>query len=160
MVSPMRNCNVQPATKHMIAFLPSVHVSGWTTPGLRNGTHSNVCDVVIRRERTRFPAATRTSIIPSENSTFTRSTPRMDVKVGDRVRIVAEDIVMYHLPGHRNEPIEMTGKTGVVTKDVSFTKDGFKVSATSPFLVALDDFEKGSAHFAAHELEVISEAES
>lgn len=122
---------------------------------LSKRTCGGIGDLVVRRGRRSLGAFPR-----SNSSALGRdgspSLISMEIKVGDRVRVVGEAIIMYHIPGHRDEPIDMTGRTGVVTRDVSIMKDGFKTSATNPYLVLLDDFKKGSAHFAEHELEVIS----
>lgn len=118
---------------------------------------ASIKDVVVRRGRPSLGAFPRRACnIPVHRAASRRCEFSMEIKVGDRVRVIGEDIVMYHLPGHKEEPIDMYGRTGVVTRDVSIMKDGFKTSATSPYLVLLDDFRKGSAHFAEHELEVIS----
>lgn len=130
---------------------------GSLTAVSRKPAAESINDVVSRRGRTSFGAfPKKASSTPGRHSVLRWSQLSMEIKVGDRVRVIGEDIIMYHLPGHKEEPIDMYGRTGVVTRDVSVMKDGFKTSATSPYLVLLDDFRKGSAHFAEHELEVIS----
>lgn len=138
-----------------IAF--PVCAKGFLTAVSRKHSPEFIDDVMSRRGRVSFRAfPKKASSAPGHQSVLRRSKLSMEIKVGDRVRIIGEDIIMYHLPGHKEEPIDMYGRTGVVTRDVSVMKDGFKTSATSPYLVLLDDFRKGSAHFAEHELEVIS----
>ena len=74
-------------------------------------------------------------------------------EVGQRVR-VARSIIMYHMSGKRNQPVDVQGMEGTVTKDVSY-KDGVEMSANCPFIVSFDDPPRFRAHFSENELEAI-----
>lgn len=82
----------------------------------------------------------------------------MKLAVGDRVRVVGEPNVMHHLPGARKVPIDVVGMTGVLVKDISL-QDGVPCSATCPYVVLLDAYDRSKAHFSEDELEVINSDE-
>lgn len=75
------------------------------------------------------------------------------MKVGDRVR-VKESIVVYHYPGHRNEPFDIKGLEGEVKAIVKEWK-GRPVSANFPVQVKFEG--KFKAHLREDELEKIGE---
>lgn len=78
----------------------------------------------------------------------------MALEVGQKVR-VCKSVIMYHYPGKRNEPMDVQGLEGVITKDVSH-RDGVEVSATCPYVVSFDETpKKFIAHFEESELEVL-----
>lgn len=83
----------------------------------------------------------------------------MELKVGDRVRVLDKGILMYHFPGKINEPVPVSGLTGTVITDVSILND-VKLSATSPYIVKLDDYPKSRTHFSEDEVEVVTEEQS
>ena len=75
----------------------------------------------------------------------------MNIKVGDRVRVV-QSVVVYHQPQNRNKPFELQGLEGEV-KDIIQERDGKPISANLPILV---QFEKRfKVHLRESELEVI-----
>lgn len=78
----------------------------------------------------------------------------MALEVGQRVR-VCKSVIMYHYPKRRNEPTDVKGFEGVVTKDVSY-RDGVEMSATCPYVVSFENgHKKFSAHFEESELELL-----
>lgn len=83
----------------------------------------------------------------------------MEIKVGDRVRVLDKGIVLYHFPGKRNEPVPVAGLIGTVAKNISM-QDGEKMSATLPYVVHLDDYPKKETHFSESELEVVDDSPS
>lgn len=76
-----------------------------------------------------------------------------NLSVGSRVR-VAQSVIVYHHPEHRNHPFDMKGQEGEVVGIVREWQ-GRPVSANLPYLVKFDG--KFRAHFQASELELISE---
>lgn len=78
----------------------------------------------------------------------------LDMKVGDRVR-VKESVVVYHYPGHRNEPFDIKGHEGEVIAVIQEWK-GRPVSANLPIFVKFAN--KFRAHLREAELEVIESA--
>lgn len=80
----------------------------------------------------------------------------MKLELGTRVRVNCS-VIMYHYPGKKNEPVDTEGFEGVVTKDVSVTKE-VPMSATSPYIV---DFKESHPRFKGHfeedELDVIAQ---
>jgi hypothetical protein len=70
--------------------------------------------------------------------------------VGDAVR-VTKSVIMYHMPGARNEPIDVAGKTGTVSRIIS-TVDNMRITATKPVVIKFDGM-KTSGHFDDEELE-------
>jgi hypothetical protein len=70
--------------------------------------------------------------------------------IGSRVR-VAESVIVYHHPQHRNEPFDLKGQEGEVIEIVQEWQ-GRPVSANLPVLVKFDS--KLKAHFQASELEL------
>lgn len=71
--------------------------------------------------------------------------------VGSRVR-VAESVVVYHHPEHRNEAFDLKGQEGEVLQVIR-ELHGRPVSANLPYLVKFD--KKFRAHFHPNELESI-----
>ncbi|HEY9618608.1 MAG TPA: ferredoxin-thioredoxin reductase variable chain [Microcoleaceae cyanobacterium] len=71
--------------------------------------------------------------------------------VGSRVR-VAQSVVVYHHPQHRNQPFDLQGQEGEVVEVVK-EWHGKPVSANFPFLIKFDG--KFKAHLQAHELETV-----
>jgi hypothetical protein len=71
--------------------------------------------------------------------------------VGDRVR-VAQPVVVYHHPDHRNQGFELQGQEGEVVQVVKEYK-GRPVSANFPYLVKLG--AKFKVHLQAFELEKV-----
>ncbi|KAJ1623818.1 hypothetical protein T492DRAFT_1052463 [Pavlovales sp. CCMP2436] len=65
---------------------------------------------------------------------------------GDRVRVVANGLQFFHVPG--NPKLDPVGKEGEVVK----VYDG-PVSANLPVVVVFEEPRKFRAHFEAHELE-------
>jgi Ferredoxin thioredoxin reductase variable alpha chain len=74
------------------------------------------------------------------------------MKVGDRVRVI-EDIVVYHIPGGKGQPVEIKGHEGLIEKIVTEWR-GRPVSANFPLLIKFED-PKFRAHLQEHEVEVI-----
>lgn len=70
--------------------------------------------------------------------------------VGSRVR-VAQSVVVYHHPQHRNQPFDLQGQEGEVV-DVVKEWHGKPISANFPFLIKFEG--KFKAHLQAHELEI------
>lgn len=73
------------------------------------------------------------------------------MKVGDRVR-VKESVVVYHYPGHRNEPFDIQGQEGEVIA-LANEWQGKPISANFPILVKFEG--KFRAHLREDELETI-----
>jgi hypothetical protein len=73
------------------------------------------------------------------------------MKVGDRVR-VKESVVVYHYPGHRNEPFDIQGQEGEVIA-LANEWEGKPISANFPILVKFEG--KFRAHLREDELEVL-----
>ncbi len=73
------------------------------------------------------------------------------MKVGDRVR-VKESVVVYHYPGHRNEPFDIQGQEGEVIA-LANEWQGKPISANFPILVKFEG--KFRAHLKEDELEVV-----
>jgi hypothetical protein len=73
------------------------------------------------------------------------------MKVGDRVR-VKESVVVYHYPGHRNEPFDIQGQEGEVIA-LANEWQGKPISANFPILVKFAG--KFRAHLREDELEAI-----
>lgn len=71
--------------------------------------------------------------------------------VGRRVR-VAQSVIVYHHPEHRNQPFDLKGQEGDVIEIVREWQ-GKPVSANLPYLVKFEN--KFRAHFQASELEGI-----
>ncbi|NJP09988.1 MAG: ferredoxin--nitrite reductase [Leptolyngbyaceae cyanobacterium RU_5_1] len=71
--------------------------------------------------------------------------------VGDRVR-VAQSVIVYHHPAHRNQAYDLKGQEGEVIEVVK-EWEGKPVSANFPFQVKFDG--KFRVHLQAHELEKI-----
>jgi hypothetical protein len=69
---------------------------------------------------------------------------------GDAVR-VSKSVIMYHMPGSKNEPTDVKGKTGIVSKIIS-TANNIRITATKPVVVKFDNM-KVSGHFEDDELE-------
>jgi Ferredoxin thioredoxin reductase variable alpha chain. len=72
--------------------------------------------------------------------------------VGSRVR-VAQSVIVYHHPEHRNQPFDMKGQEGEVIEIVREWQ-GKPISANLPYLVKFGN--KFRAHFQASELELVS----
>jgi hypothetical protein len=72
--------------------------------------------------------------------------------VGSRVR-VAQSVIVYHHPEHRNQPFDMVGQEGEVVEIVREWQ-GKPISANLPYLVKFG--AKFKAHFQANELEAVS----
>lgn len=73
--------------------------------------------------------------------------------VGSRVR-VAKSVIVYHYPGHRNEPFDLKGQEGEIV-EVLREWQGRPVSATLPYIVKFENRFK--AHFQEGELEVLAQ---
>ena len=73
------------------------------------------------------------------------------MQVGDRVR-VKESVIMYHHPEHRNQPFDIKGLEGEITKSAQLWQ-GKEISANYPFFVKFE--KKFSAHLHESELEII-----
>lgn len=73
------------------------------------------------------------------------------MKVGDRVR-VKESVVVYHHPGHRNQPFDIQGQEGEVI-GMANEWHGKPISANFPVLVKFDP--KFKAHLRDNELELV-----
>lgn len=71
--------------------------------------------------------------------------------VGSRVR-VAESVVVYHHPEHRNDPFDLKGQEGEVLQVIRELK-GKPISANLPYLVKFG--KKFRAHFQQNELESV-----
>lgn len=71
---------------------------------------------------------------------------------GSRVR-VAQSVIVYHYPGHRNEPFDLKGHEGDVAEVVREWQ-GRPVSANLPYLVKFEN--RFRAHFHESELELLS----
>ena len=65
--------------------------------------------------------------------------------VGDRVRVLAADLTLFHVPGHTN--FNPKGLEGSVVKVLSGT------SANLPVVVGFEEPRKFRAHFQTSELE-------
>lgn len=82
----------------------------------------------------------------------------MSVKVGDRVRVKAP-LVIYHHPGHRNEPFDLKGEEGEVVDLAStynWKGEEVSISANFPVVVQFPNIGKRfKAHLKEDELEVI-----
>lgn len=73
------------------------------------------------------------------------------MKAGDRVR-VKESVVVYHYPGHRNQPYDIQGQEGEIIALVNEWQ-GKVISANFPVLVQFEG--KFKAHLRETELELI-----
>ena len=73
------------------------------------------------------------------------------MKVGDRVRVIA-DVIVYHHPKHKKEPFPIKGMEGEVKAIVTEWR-GRPVSANFPIKVKFE--QKFIAHFKENELELI-----
>ena len=73
------------------------------------------------------------------------------MKVGDRVR-VKESIVVYHHPQSKQQPFDVKGMEGEVTKIITEWQ-GRPVSANFPVMVKFE--KKFKAHFVEEELELV-----
>ena len=73
------------------------------------------------------------------------------MKVGDRVR-VKQSVIVYHYPGHRNQPFDIQGQEGEVIAILKEWK-GRPVSANLPIYVKFPD--KFKAHLKEDELEAM-----
>lgn len=71
--------------------------------------------------------------------------------VGSRVR-VANSVIVYHHPQHRNQPFDIQGQEGEIV-DILREWQGRPVSANLPFVVKFSN--KFKAHLQANELESI-----
>lgn len=74
------------------------------------------------------------------------------MKVGDRVR-VKESVLVYHHPGHRNQPFDLKGLEGEVIALANEWK-GKPISANLPIYIQFD--KKFKAHLRENELELLS----
>jgi hypothetical protein len=72
--------------------------------------------------------------------------------VGDKVR-VADSVLVYHHPEHRNQAFDLKGHEGEVVQVVK-EHHGKPVSANFPFVVKFG--AKFKAHLQGHELEKIA----
>ncbi|WP_416672038.1 ferredoxin-thioredoxin reductase variable chain [Egbenema bharatensis] len=73
------------------------------------------------------------------------------MKVGDRVR-VKNSVVVYHYPGHRNEPFDIQGQEGEVIA-LANQWQGKPISANFPILVKFEG--RFRAHLREDELELL-----
>lgn len=73
------------------------------------------------------------------------------LRIGDRVKVVAEGVVMKHLPKFK-EGFCASGLEGEIKNLILKSKEGIEVSVNRPVLVAFDE-PKFSAHFEFEELE-------
>lgn len=71
--------------------------------------------------------------------------------VGSRVR-VAESVIVYHHPEHRNEAFDLKGQEGEVLQVIR-ELHGKPVSANLPYLIKFG--KKFRAHFHQNELESV-----
>jgi hypothetical protein len=71
--------------------------------------------------------------------------------VGSRVR-VAQSVIVYHYPGHRNEAFDLKGQEGEVLEIVR-SWQGRPVSANLPVLIKFEN--RFRAHFQEAELETL-----
>lgn len=71
--------------------------------------------------------------------------------MGDSVRVSKSPLILYVVPGKRNEECDVHGMCGKVEKIIS-THDGVQITATKPVVVAFDE-PKFKAHFDDDELE-------
>ncbi len=71
--------------------------------------------------------------------------------VGDNVR-VAESVIVYHNPEHRNQKFDLKGQEGEVIEVVK-EYQGKPISANFPYVVKFT--AKFRTHLQAHELEKI-----
>ena len=74
-----------------------------------------------------------------------------NIKMGDRVKVVAGFVKMMHLPKFK-QGLEVMGLEGEVMDLLFFSKDGVEVSTNRPVLVKFDD-PKFRAHFEFEEIE-------
>jgi hypothetical protein len=76
---------------------------------------------------------------------------KVDMKVGDRVR-VKESVVVYHHPEHRGEAFDIKGIEGEIV-DIVTQWQGRPVSANLPLLVQVT--KKFKVHLRENEVEII-----
>ena len=75
------------------------------------------------------------------------------LRIGDRVKVVAEGVVMKHLPKFK-EGFCASGLEGEIKSLIFKSKEGIEVSVNRPVLVAFEE-PKFSAHFEFDELETV-----
>jgi Ferredoxin thioredoxin reductase variable alpha chain len=81
------------------------------------------------------------------------------MKVGDRVRVI-ESVIVYHHPEHRNQPFDLKGCDGEISKILQDWQ-GRPISPNMPIYVKFRQFTKPlTAHFRAEELESIAASDS
>lgn len=81
------------------------------------------------------------------------------MKVGDRVRVI-ESVIVYHHPEQRNQPFELKGCDGEISKILEDWQ-GRPISPNLPVNVKFRQFKKPLiVHFRADELECLAESEA
>jgi hypothetical protein len=74
-----------------------------------------------------------------------------EIPIGSRVR-VAKSVIVYHYPGHRNQPYDLAGHEGELVEVIQSWHNR-PVSANLPYLVKFENRFK--AHFQETELEPV-----